>query len=448
MGNDPSLGEQTTIYSEFSDVVPPTVTSVPHRGPFVDCPTVTLSGQALATDLCGLPPLTVAGAGTTPAGMTFDATIPTTLKLPPGDTTIAWSATDGALNRSAAVIETITTTDVSPPTIGTRPAVTVETCSAGQTTVTLTPPTATDSCHPAPPVTGTVISLTPNVPVVDGQVSLPPGSHTVRWTASDGAGHTASSTQTVVVQPGILTKGQFLLRDRAQVQVVSGGPGGVGNAGSTLTEAGNDTRLGDIVSVARVLLRDRVTVQGAIRSASTITLGNGDVISGPIVPSTPVTLPPVPDLTGVVFPPPTGGNRTFNTTTTLAPGSYGSVTLNSPARVSLSAGSYFFQQLTLNSGASLVIPAAGVVKLFVSGGLAYRSQVIHSGGQAAQIFLGYNGTASPVLEAQFQGTLIAPRATVSMGTASARQFRGRFFARGLEIRPDARIVCDTTVTAR
>jgi hypothetical protein len=327
-------------------------------------------------------------------------------------------------------------------------------CSDALTTVTLTPPNVTDVCNPSPTVTGSVISSSPPIPIVNGRVSLPPGTHTIRWTASDGI-QTTTATQTLVVQPGILVQGQFLLDDRAKLQTVSGGAAGLGNAGIVTTKIGNDTSLGDILSVAPVVLLDRATVQGSIRSNGTITLGNSDSVDGSVVQLSSVSLPPVPDLTGVTFPSPSGGSPTFNPTNPpggtvpLAPGSYGTVNINSGARVSLSAGTYYFQQLLINSASStVVVPTTGIVRIFVASQLAYRGQVVTPAGQTAQILLGYNGTSSAVLEAPFLGTFIAPRGTVSIGTASAQLFRGRFFGQSLEVRPGIQVTCDTGVTAQ
>jgi hypothetical protein len=336
----------------------------------------------------------------------------------------------------------------TPPTIGAAPPVVVETCASGPATVTLTAPPASSACGEPVTVTGVVISSVPPISVMGGQVSLPPGVHTVRWTASDGA-QTTTTTETVTVQPSVLVSGQFLLRDRAQVRTVSNALAGIGSAGSLVTDVGNDTKLGDVTSVPPVVIRDRATVQGSIRSAGAITLGNGDVITGPVVPFTTVSLPPIPNLAGVVFPPPTGGNRTFNSSPTvvaLSPGSYGQVTLNSGARVSFSAGTYFFQQLAINASA---FPTAGSgVRIFVSGALTFQSAFLTATGTPAQLFLGYAGSNPAVLEAPFQGTLVAPAGAMSLGTATARDFRGRFFARSLEVRPDVHLVCDAAVTAR
>jgi hypothetical protein len=133
----------------------------------------------------------------------------------------------------------------------------------------------------------------------------------------------------------------------------------------------------------------------------------------------------------------------------LAPGSYGVVNINSGARVALSAGSYFFQQLLINAASStLVIPSAGVVRIFVASQLAYRGQVINPNGQPGQIFLGYNGTGPASLESSFVGTLVAPHGQVKLGTTMGQVFGGRFFGQDLEVQPDIHLTCDTSVTAQ
>ena len=373
--------------------------------------------------------------------------------LPLGSSSVVLNVFNSTLAVGTARAVT-TVVDTTPPTIETRPPVTVETCANAPVSVALTPPTATDLCSATTTVTGKVISAAPPIPIVGGTVSLPPGTHTIQWTASDGQ-RTSTSTQIVTVQPGILASGQLLVRDRALVTVPSGGPADVGNAGSVATQIGNDAAIGGILSVAPVTLLDRVNVQGSIRTAGAYTPGHSDVISRTVTSFASVSLPPVPNLSGVVFPPPSGGNPTFNPTsppggtTPLAPGSYGTVTINSGARVALSPGSYFIQRLLINSASStLVIPTTGVVRLYVAVQLAYRGQVVNASGQLAQIVLGYNGTDAAVLEAPFYGTLIAPRGMMSFGTSTGQVFRGRFFGTALELRSGMRLTCDTGVSAQ
>ena len=112
-------------------------------------------------------------------------------------------------------------------------------------------------------------------------------------------------------------------------------------------------------------------------------------------------------------------------------------------------GTYYFQQLLINSSSStIVVPTTGTVRIFVASQLAYRGLVVTPAGQTAQIVLGYNGTSAAVLEAPFVGTFIAPRGAVSIGTATAQLFRGRFFGQSLEVRPGIQLTCDTGVTAQ
>jgi hypothetical protein len=249
------------------------------------------------------------------------------------------------------------------------------------------------------------------------------------------------------VDRGLWTLLSQIWRNWASLRNTAGSCAGLASAGSSLTEVGNDAMLSEILSVAPVSIRDRVTV-GAIRSSGSISVGAST--PGPLSPFSPVLLPPVPGLPGLVFPP-SSGNRTFNPSPSLvplAPGSYGQVTLNSGAKVALSAGTYYFQTLAFNASSSLIVPSSGTVRIYIASQLSFQGQVVQANGQPGQLFIGYNGTAAVVLAAPFRGTLIAPRALISMGTGNAVQFRGRFFVRSLEVRPRVQLVCDPSVTAR
>jgi hypothetical protein len=71
---------------------------------------------------------------------------------------------------------------------------------------------------------------------------------------------------------------------------------------------------------------------------------------------------------------------------------------------------------------------------------------VTASGAPASILLGFAGT-STVLEAPFNGTLLAPNAQVAFGTGSGLSFRGACFARGLDVRPQSALVCDPTVAS-
>ncbi len=118
-----------------------------------------------ATDNCGIPTIT----NDAPAF------------FPIGNTTITWTATDGAGNTSSAT-QIVTVRDSQNPTITAPPNITVN-CPAD---LVLGTPTTSDDCG--------VITVTNNAPTV-----FPSGTTTVTWTATDNSGNVATATQSVTI---------------------------------------------------------------------------------------------------------------------------------------------------------------------------------------------------------------------------------------------------------
>jgi gliding motility-associated-like protein len=106
--------------------------------------------------------------------------------FPIGTTTITWVVTDGAGNATTAT-QLVTITDAINPTI-TAPANIIVNTNSGCTAtgIALGSPVTADNCS--------VVSVTNNAPT-----TFPIGTTTVTWVVTDGAGNTASTTQTVTV---------------------------------------------------------------------------------------------------------------------------------------------------------------------------------------------------------------------------------------------------------
>jgi len=105
----------------------------------------------------------------------------------------------------------------------------------------------------------------------------------------------------------------------------------------------------------------------------------------------------------------------------------------------LSGGDYFFQSLTIN--ANVTGRVQPTTRIFVRNTLGFQSPLLAASGTTVQrVTLGFAGTNLSML-ATFNGTLIAPSASVSFGTDTSLTFTGSFFARTLEATPGTNLVC-------
>jgi hypothetical protein len=208
------------------------------------------------------------------------------------------------------------------------------------------------------------------------------------------------------------------------------------------TRVGHDALSGGVVSLGPVTVLDRAVVDGGIRSGGAITISSTADVGTPISPFSSVLLPPLPTLP--VFPPPSLGDRTVNSGAilNLAPGSYRNVTVNSGGTLRLAAGTYYFDTLTIHS--SSTVRATSTTRVFVELGMALRSPFRALSGSAVQpLFLGFAG-ANLNVETAFDGTLLAPNATVFFGIGSGVTYTGAFYARVLDVRPQSALVCSAS----
>jgi hypothetical protein len=104
----------------------------------------------------------------------------------------------------------------------------------------------------------------------------------------------------------------------------------------------------------------------------------------------------------------------------------------------LAGGDYFFQSLAINANVTVRVPPT--TRIFVKNTLGFQSPFLAAAGTTVQrITLGFAGTIVSI-PATFNGTLIAPNATVVVG-ANALTYTGSFFAHSLEVNPGNNLVC-------
>jgi hypothetical protein len=126
--------------------------------------------------------------------------------------------------------------------------------------------------------------------------------------------------------------------------------------------------------------------------------------------------------------------------TELAPETYGEVTVQSGATVTLRSGNYLFEGLLVEPNGQLVVDDSdGPVAVFARDRLIYRGRIVPaSGGDFVHLLFAYTGTAEAFIEAPFIGAVLAPNAKVSfISTASGHT--GSFFAKSLEFHQNTNI---------
>jgi hypothetical protein len=368
-------------------------------------------------------------------GSATGASVTEALPFGPNPITLTLTAPNGF---SGTETSTLTVVDTTPPTITLSSSTPFDLCGSGSQPFVVTPPTVSDLCSSASPPTGSVIASTnpglalPLALAANGAVSLPIGSHTIRWTSHDAAGNVATKDQVVSVRPAFYAAGTFDVRDHAQLRSGTGFSA-LGNAGGVFTRLGVGAHSGDIYSTASVDLRDGSTVSGVVRSAGAVTVGNGVTVTGGAQGNTTVSLPPAPAL-NVTFPTTNNGDVTVNSlqTRALSPAAYASVTVNG-GTLRLQAGTYLINSLTVNSGSTVSLPASGSVQLFVRDQLILRGTFSGS----APLVLGFAGNSATTLETPLRARVIAPNAAVTV----QQPLTGSLSAHDITVNPSLSLQC-------
>jgi hypothetical protein len=369
-----------------------------------------------------------------------------TVTEPIGTHTVSIVGVD-TLGEQGSATETVTINDETAPAFSNVPGPeTVQGCTnSGSGPVPVAAPTAQDVCNgAAATVSGSVIQFNgaaTSIPVVNGTVSVPSGSGTLQFVATNANG----VTSTVDVPLTVLAPPTFY---GTQGVTVDDGDTSDGVNGTIYSGAGgqillqDDAQVGSVFSLSPVVLQDRV-VSPSIDTNAGITFGHSDVIAStstatptlPAFPTAPVTFT---GTTAITVNPSTEKGDVV----TLAPGQYGAVTVYSRGQLILSAGNYEFSSLDLEPQGQLVVPSATseTAHVFVENTVIYRGSTnvatTSSSPPPAPLFLVYTGTATLTIGSPFTGTILAPNAPLSLQSLNGQGvYTGEFFAQQITLSP-------------
>jgi len=273
--------------------------------------------------------------------------------------------------------------------------------------------------------------------------------HTDTVTVEQGALSATTARITIALPAGsgfssvsVAAKDSLRIDDRARVQIASGAASGaVANSGTTLTNIGVESRTGTITSVAPVTLRDRSQITGNVVSSGAITPGSNVVVSGTQTPNTPLTFD---RWSWSVSLPASGGpvSVPVNGSSSIAPGSYAGVQAFSGATLSVRAGTYFMDALTMEPQSRLAVDTRnGNVIIYMRTGFTFRGSTVFTGPNDRLLFV-YLGTTQPGIDRSFDGTLVAQNASVRLGVGGS-PYAGAVYAKSVELDPDVRYTVRT-----
>jgi DNA-binding protein YbaB len=249
----------------------------------------------------------------------------------------------------------------------------------------------------------------------------------------------------IVGSPGLhqlvlYAKGLLKLNDRVQVKTSNCTDWAtVGNAGLVETNIGVETDVGNILSRAKVVVRDRGRVHGFIRTSDVLETQNLTEIDGPVVENTPVVLP---DLAlNVQFPSTSQGTiePEPDQQRSAGPGYYNKLHAKSRSQVFLSSGVYYLNEFIVEPDARVWLNQTnGPVIIYVKNTFIFRGAILDSASGFPRLFMGYVGTSLAVVERVFRGTLSAPNAKINIATVT-ETYEGAFHGKDIEVFPDAKI---------
>ena len=218
----------------------------------------------------------------------------------------------------------------------------------------------------------------------------------------------------------------------------TGAFGAASNVGSGVLRVGTDAKIGGLWSAGPVDLRDRAHIYGDVK-APQVWKGNGVTIDGSTA-SSPGDVAPI-DIDAFELPQSGGDiNLEPDTKRVLAPGSYGTLSVKSRARLVLGAGDYSFASVHIEPQGKIVLKA-GCPKTRIESRQAlffrgYINPKTSDGAEAAPSFV-HRGTQAAHIEAPFRGEVLAPNAEVIL---SSHQHAGRVFAKQVRIQAGGSLV--------
>lgn len=238
--------------------------------------------------------------------------------------------------------------------------------------------------------------------------------------------------------------GTLDLKDRSSLKSPGGENLPLYNTGPGTTELGVGTITAAVTSKGPVFMRNNALVQGNLVTGALLTRQAGATVTGTISQNATIPAPISTTWTvPLVSSPSLPQTVSYHESASLAPGSYGKLTVLHHGKLTLTSGAYAFSDLELEWDSELRLeldPAKGPVIIYTDAFSAFRSTVIGLNGDPSEnLLLVYRGASSVRIERPALMALVAPDANVEFGTGGVTH-RGSYYAKGISLDPDVKVV--------
>jgi hypothetical protein len=218
------------------------------------------------------------------------------------------------------------------------------------------------------------------------------------------------------------------------VKSANGSPSIIANLGGVTTTLGNTVNVGGIVSVPGVNLGTGDTINGNIVTGGIVTnpLGSSTITGSTSSLQTIGTSAPVEG--SVTFPATTPAGVTVPSgSRSLAPGSYGAVTVNAGGRLALTSGTYVFNSLSVAAGATLdLTESTGQVVVYVYSGFQFAGTETQHGGDGQVLIADFNG-ALDFITSPFRGTVSVQTGSIQLVSTAPVTYAGAFYGASVHV---------------
>jgi hypothetical protein len=264
------------------------------------------------------------------------------------------------------------------------------------------------------------------------EIMLALGSHTIELTVNDGKGGVDTDEVIITVKEGLqmfaLYAGKYL-----EIRECDGSEGWIGANGEIKVLTGTPSMMAiDLRAIGDVTIYRDNTIDGDVISNAAVHLDSRSTVTGAVVENAgrePIPLPAPSFIAG-------GNNVSVpkKGALTLAPGSYGKVTLSKMAKLYLRSGQYNFTSLYMDQDSDILMDlSGGLLQVNIVGGMTAGDDALIAIAPAnsgttrdIQFTVLKSGIVSLGNSVTFMGTLVAPYAHVK--TSSELKLKGAIYA--------------------